>query len=142
VVFEIDDGAAKEHISISWEPADQRARDAWANRDDATRDAAYLMVIAATERRHRMYAVRRVQVGGRADYYVAPVGVSADDLEACTRLEISGVDGGGRSAVSQRLTQKIEQVSRGANFPAMAGVIGFAARTILLRQVQDPQEAT
>jgi len=73
-----------------------------------------------------------------ADYYVAPVGASPDDLEDCVRLEISGVDRGGASAVAQRLKAKLEQVAAGkSNLPAMAGVVGFQARIILLSRLEN-----
>lgn len=135
VDFAIEDGSAKLPVELVWRTTGQRERDAWANRDDATRDGGYACVLAATEVRHALFAVRRVQVGGRADYYVAPPGTPRDDLESCQRLEVSGVDAGDRQAVAARLSAKVAQVTSAGNLPALAGVVGFAARVIMLQQV-------
>jgi hypothetical protein len=137
VVFEIEDEGGSLSVSMEWVPTAQRSKDAWANRDDATRDGGYLCVLAATEIRNGLVALRRVQVGRGADYYIAPTGSDGSDLEHALRLEVSGVDAGDRSAVSRRLTAKVEQVSSVDDFPAMAGVIGFAAGLILLRTVEE-----
>ena len=72
-----------------------------------------------------------------ADYYVACPGEAANDLENCLRLEISGVDRGSLATATRRLAQKLDQLARGAsNLPAMAGVVGFEARAILLAEHQ------
>ena len=72
-----------------------------------------------------------------ADYYIACPGDAADDLESCLRLEVSGVDRGPLSTATRRLSQKLDQLARGAsNLPAMAGVVGFEARAILLAELQ------
>ena len=68
-----------------------------------------------------------------ADYYLAPRSKSPDDLEDCLRLEVSGVDRGPESTISQRLRAKSAQASKGnSNLPALAGVVGFKARLIML----------
>lgn len=135
--FRIEDERGVMSVEVSWSSTDDRERDAHANRDDATRDGGYLCVLAATEIRDGLYAMRRVQVGGRADYYIAPAGSPRDDLEAFQRLEVSGVDAGDRSAVVSRLTTKVAQVTSAGNLPAMAGVVGFAASVIMLRHLSD-----
>lgn len=133
--FHIEDERGVLLVEVAWSQTDDRERDAWANRDDATRDGGYLCVLAATEVRDGLYAMRRVQVGGRADYYIAPPGTPRDDLEAFQRLEVSGVDNGDRLAVARRMTTKVAQVTSAGNLPAMAGVVGFAAAVIMLRHV-------
>jgi hypothetical protein len=47
VDFDIADGTAVAVREVSWEAPNDRAAAAWANRDDATRDGAYAMAIAA-----------------------------------------------------------------------------------------------
>lgn len=138
--FHIEDERGAVFVEVAWACTDDRERDAHANRDDATRDGGYLCVLAATEVRDGLYAMRRVQVGGRADYYIAPAGTPRDDLEAFKRLEVSGVDAGDRLAVARRMTAKVAQVASGGNLPALAGVVGFAAAVIMLRHVNDSQE--
>lgn len=139
--FHVEDEAGALPVEVAWAPTSSRERAAQANRDDATRDAGYLCVLAATELRDSLYAISRVQVGGRADYYVAPAGAPVDDLEQSLRLEVSGVDAGDRGAVARRLTEKIDQVTSVGNLPAMAGVIGFAAKTIMLRHLTDGDQS-
>lgn len=63
---------------------------------------------------------------------------SIDDLEGCLRLEVSGIDKGLVSSVVQRLKAKLDQAASGAsNLPAMAGVVGFQARLIMLKPVDN-----
>ena len=72
-----------------------------------------------------------------ADYYVAPRDKASDDLEDCLRLEVSGVDHGPDSTVRQRLRDKLTQVAGGnSNLPAIAGVVGFKIRLILLAELK------
>lgn len=134
-IFELQDERGVMSVEVDWLASTDRERDAHGNRDDATRDGGYICALAAAELRDGFYAMRRVQVGKRADYYVAPTGTSRDDLEAFRRFEIAGVDAGGRTAVARRLTAKVSQVSGNGDFPAMAGVVGFSARLIMLRHV-------
>ena len=61
-------------------------------------------------------------------------------LESCFRLEVSGVDAGGRSVVEARLRQKIDQTRRGAsNLPAIASVVGFKELTVAIQKVGDAE---
>ena len=112
--------------------------DAWANETDATEAGACALVLAAVERADGLVAMRRAETLTGADYYVAPEGSEPRDLEACLRLEVSGVDHGTKSAVNSRLTAKLEQAYRGnSDLPAMAGVVGFKVKTILLARLLD-----
>jgi hypothetical protein len=136
VEFEIEDERGRTPVEVDWRESDDRERDAHANRDDATEAGGYICVLAAAELRDGLTAMRRVQVGGRADYYVAPLGASREDLEGFQRLEVSGVDAGDRHAVARRLSTKVAQVTSKGDLPAMAGVIGFAAGVIMLRHLE------
>lgn len=72
-----------------------------------------------------------------ADYYVAPREKASDDLEDWLRLEVSGVDHGSEPTVRQRLKAKLTQAAAGkSNLPAMAGVVGFKIRLILLADLK------
>ena len=124
--------------TVDWVPADNRTRGAWANETDATEAGAYACVLAALELTSGLVAVRRAETKTGADYYVAAPGAGANDLEECLRLEISGVDKGSESAIMQRLNVKLAQAAAGAsNLPAIAGVVGFFARVIVLQPVQE-----
>lgn len=72
------------------------------------------------------------------DYYVAQPGASVDDLEDCRRLEVSGVDRGPEPVVRQRLDAKLRQAAKGdSNLPALAAVVGFKARLIVMADLED-----
>lgn len=109
---------------------------AWANTTDTTEMGAYGVSLAAVEAEENLVAISRAETLSGADWYVAPVGAPPDDLESCFRLEISGVDAGGRAIFESRLRQKIEQARRGAsNLPAIASVVGFKEKTVAIRKV-------
>ena len=122
---------------LDWQPPKDRARRAWANRDEATRDGAYSLSLAGVEAEYGMVAIARADTGTGADYYVAPPG-EHEDLENAYRLEVSGIDQGGESDIRSRLQQKILQVRNGsAGGPALVAVVGFATRRIALKEVED-----
>ena len=122
---------------VAWPRPDARARGAWANATDATEAGAYACALAAVELTDGLVAVRRAETLTGADYYVAPLGNSPDDLEECLRLEVSGVDRGPERVIEQRLGAKLAQAAAGnSNVPAMAGVVGFKACLIMLADLK------
>lgn len=129
--------AAVEHTRVEWVPPDVQTLGAWNNRTDTTEMGAYACVIAGIELVKGHFAVRRAETGTGADYYLGPPGSGVEDLEDCYRLEISGVDAGTEQEVRQRVVQKSEQTRKGnSNLPATAGVVGFAARMIVIVDVE------
>jgi hypothetical protein len=113
--------------AIDWEASTQRARDAWANRDDATEAGAYCLALANAEITRGLVAVSRAQGRTGVDYYLGPADGEFEDLEASVRLEVSGTDVGSLSTIRSRLRQKLEQAGRvDSNLPALATVVGFA----------------
>lgn len=127
-----------EHNTMAvWQRTDERTRGAWANEIDATEMGAYGLALAAVEVAERMFAIRRAETGSGADYYVAPVDASRDDLESWYRLEVSGSDKGDEQSVRHRLNEKVRQTLRGAsNIPALAAVVGFKARYVAIARVE------
>jgi len=118
----------------------QRVLDAWANSTDATEAGAYGCVIAGIELLRGLYAVRRAETGTGADYYVGPMGSGQGDLEDCFRLEVSGVGAGDHGDISKRLLEKVRQAREGeSSLPAVAGVIGFSAKLLMVRDVVEGQ---
>lgn len=135
--FGLFDDEISSVAAVEWEIADDRIRSAWANDTDATEAGAYAIAIAATELSRGLFAIRRAQTKTGADYYLAPVGHSMDDLENWIRLEVSGTDEGSLTDVKSRLLQKVNQARAGAsNLPALAAVVGFEARQIAIRSVE------
>jgi hypothetical protein len=140
VSITLSDNGTAALADVFWDVPDQRTLDAWANEIDTTEVGAYCCVIAAVEFARGLFAVRRAETGTGADYYVGPLGSGEDDLEGCQRLEVSGVNAGADGDVAARLQQKIQQAQRGrSNLPALAGVIGFAAKLLEISDV--PEQA-
>ncbi len=136
------DGKIAASYRLRWRPPSAMERRAWGNHDDATRDGAYGMALAAVEVHLGLVALARAEGRTGADYYVGPVGSHVNpidgelDLEAAFRLEISGIDAGDEAQLLYRLRQKVAQARRGhSNLPAMAGVVGFLLLQVLFETV-------
>ncbi len=123
---------------VEFDKPDVRTLNAWANDIDTTEDGAYCVCLAAVEIEEGLVAVRRAETLSGADWYVAPIGSDPEDLENCFRLEVSGIDAGGKSIVAARLRQKVDQTRRGAsNLPAIASVVGFKELAIAIQRVSN-----
>jgi hypothetical protein len=132
----MDDDKSERNVLVEWEKPNDHIKGAWANYDDATRDGAYACALAATELSRGYVAVRRAETRTGADYYVAPVGELANDLEYCLRLEVSGTHLD-NSGVKTRLKGKVEQAAEGeSSLPALAAVVGFRAKLIMIQTVE------
>ena len=135
--FQVSKDNSSTEALVQWAVTDERTRRAWANEIDATESGAYACALAAVELVDELVAVHRAETKTGADYYVAPKGTSPDDLEDCLRLEVSGVDRGPDGVVRQRLSAKLKQAADGySNLPAVAGVVGFQTRLIMLAAVK------
>jgi hypothetical protein len=122
---------------LAWEASDQRTRNAWANRDDATEAGAYCLALANAEVARGLVAVSRAQRRTGVDYYLGSADSTMEDLEATVRLEVSGTDEGNLSTIKSRLRQKLEQAGRvDSNLPALATVVAFALLRIESADVQ------
>lgn len=131
--LDLDRRGGRSTATVAWPRPSSRAESAWANDTDATEAGAYACALAAVELVDGLVAVRRAETKSGADYYIAPKGSAVGDLEDCLRLEVSGVDKGTESAVNKRVGEKLAQAAAGhSNLPAMAGVVGFNARLIIL----------
>lgn len=132
------DNGAGQTAEITWGTPDTRTLDAWANSIDATEAGAYGCVIAGVEELRGLLAIRRAETGTGADYYIGPPGAGSEDLESCIRLEVSGVDKGDQGDVRKRLLEKVRQAREGkSSLPALAGVFGFSARLLMVKDVPD-----
>jgi hypothetical protein len=132
VKFKLKDNGNVKEVVAEWTTPDKRTKMAWANNDDATRDGAYALALAAVEIMRGLVAVRRAETRTGADYYLGTSDVTLHDLEASIRLEVSGTDEGGESVIKSRLKQKLQQAIKGcSNLPAMASVVGFRALEII-----------
>jgi hypothetical protein len=133
--FTLENDRVESIAKVEWEVTDSRVQAALANADDATRDGAYAVAIAATELLRGIVAVHRAETKTGADYYIAPIGEELEDLENWWRLEVSGTHLD-KSAVKRRLRDKLEQARKGkSKLPALAAVVGFRVQLILLQTV-------
>lgn len=134
----LEDNGIKSTKEVTWSVPNTRVLDAWANKTDATEAGAYGCVIAGVEELRGLVAVRRAETGTGADYYVGFPGAGVTDLEDCIRLEVSGVDAGDYREVEKRILLKIRQAREGnSSLPALAGVIGFLSKILVIRDVQE-----
>jgi hypothetical protein len=138
ITVTLSDNGLNSVAELTWTAPDSRTLAALANTTDTTEAGAYACVIVGVEHLRSLFAVRRAEVGSGADYYIGPPGSGQDDIEDCFRLEISGVDSGDSRVVAQRLLEKIRQAQRGnSNLPALAGVMGFSAKLLMVHDVPE-----
>ncbi|MBF0338636.1 MAG: hypothetical protein HQL05_12500 [Nitrospirae bacterium] len=97
--FFVNNKTASNKVVAIWHPPNNQTRLAWRNETDTTEQGAYAFALAAVEIFERLYAFSRAETLTGADYYVAPYGKTTDDLEDATRLEVSGVDIGGKAVI-------------------------------------------
>jgi len=134
--FTISNESKKIDANANWVPPSSQQKAAWANEIDTTEWGAYGFAIAAVELIENMYAIHRAETKTGADYYIAPLGHSYDDLENALRLEVSGTSSDDISTLNTRLKIKVEQASKGkSNLPAIAVVVGFCLKLIKLSKV-------
>lgn len=136
VDFEVSNPVEVTH-DLAFSTPDIRTVKAWSNDIDTTESGAYGVCLAAVEAVEQLVAVARAETHTGADFYVAPIGADPQDLETCFRLEVSGVDAGGKAAVTARLRQKVAQTRRGnSNIPAIAAVVGFKELAVAIQRVE------
>lgn len=135
--FSIRYGQDSSERELWWSRPNSRAIRAWSNRDDATRDGAYSLALAAVEAEAGWVALGRAETRTGADYYVGFT--DAPDYEDAYRLEVSGIDEGDAPQIEYRLTQKLKQAREGqSDLPALACVVGFRSRRIAIETAEEP----
>lgn len=135
---DIEIGSKVSECLLDWEVTTAEVKLAWANHDDATRDGAYFVALAALEFSEGLVAVHRAQIRSGADYFVAPKGTPRGDLENSFRVEVSGIDKSDATKMKARLLQKKEQTRRGeSDTPAIAAVVGFSSAAVILEHVME-----
>jgi hypothetical protein len=133
--FVVSCGEKGSERTLEWGLPTPAALRAWNNRDDTTRDGAYIVAIAAVEAEMGLVALMRAETRTGADYYVGEAGSS--NVECALRLEVSGVDSGDIPTVRRRLKQKVQQTREGdSNLPAIAGVVGFREAVVLVSDIE------
>jgi hypothetical protein len=121
-------------VECMWASPSDGMRRAHANADDATRDAAYGVAIAAIEVSLGLHALARAETRTGADYYVGAPTNTGLDLEDALRLEVSGVDAGGLEDIRRRLGEKLGQLARaGSDLPGVAAAVGFQVGHVMIR---------
>jgi hypothetical protein len=138
VEITLSDNGTEMTAEVLWVIPNARTIGAWANTTDTTESGAYCCVIAGVELLRNLFAVRRAETGAGSDYYVGPQGSGQSDLEDCLRLEVSGVSAGDHKEIRKRLSEKVAQAQRGdSSLPALAGVIGFSAKLLVVQDVRE-----
>jgi hypothetical protein len=131
--FQIESRGEAQPVELGWTPSDNLLKRSYLNEEDAKRDGAYAIALAAVEQLENMVGVARCETKTGADYYVMPVGSDPENyLEDGYRLEVSGSDSEERD-VRYRLRLKQKQASNGkSSLPAFAAVVGFRIKLVLL----------
>jgi hypothetical protein len=128
--------------SANWPKPSARQEAAWANRDDATRDGAYYIVLAAADQHFDLVAVARAATKSGADYLIGRPGGGINpydgelDFESdLLRLEVSGIDRCENVArLRARVNEKVEQARVGqSDLPALAGVVAFNLARVVFK---------
>jgi len=133
--FAIECCGSSSRRALLWQQPSETVEKAWNNTDDATRDGAYIISLAAVENELGLVALSRAETRTGADYYVGLP--SSTDLEDAYRLEVTGVDHGDLNYIRQRLRDKEKQAANGDSFlPAYASVVGFLETIILISFVE------
>jgi hypothetical protein len=133
--FSIDCNGNKTRKFLNWQFPSVTASRAWNNRDDATRDGAYIISIAVVEKELELVALCRAETRTGADYYIGKSGTT--DLEEAYRLEVSGVDQGDSGYIRNRLREKERQALQGDSpLPAFASVVGFRKASVIMSLVK------
>ena len=136
-------GDAGQEYLVSWEAPTPRQLAAWDNNDDATRDAAYGLVIAAAEVYFGLFVVGRAEPGSGSDYLLSARrygAVNDADLDfddvAVFRLEVSGTNVATNAQLDALAREKVEQLRRGASLsPGIAGVVAYNLARVRFRRL-------
>jgi hypothetical protein len=112
--------------------------------DEATRDGAYGIALAAVDLYLGFVALRRAEGKTGSDFYLVPAGsdVRSDphlDLERedLIRLEVSGINEDDEKNMRERVRRKVQQALTGHSpIPAMAGVVGFLSARVVFRDAK------
>ena len=131
ISLESDEGVSS--CGLEWKSPTPSARASWNNLDDAVRDGAYSLALAAVESEYGFVSLMRAETKTGADYYVGPPGT---DVEQAYRLEVSGTQLK-HAEVSRRLIAKLDQANRGnSDRPAYACVVGFHVLRIAIQELK------
>lgn len=133
-VFTIECCGSTSDRGLVWREPDDTARRAWHNTDDATRDAAYIVSIAAVENELGLVALSRAEIRTGADYYVGQPG--STDLEEAIRLEVAGTDQDIPAMRSILRKKQKQAISGNSPLPALASVVGFRESKILVSHAE------
>lgn len=112
VEFQMESEGVARTYALEWVPVDNKLKRSYLNADDAKRDGAYAIALAAVDELKELVGVARCETRTGADYYVAPASSNPDDLEEAFRLEVSGSDSD-ETQVRYWLKQKQQQAREG-----------------------------
>lgn len=129
---------------VEWLPPTPAHVRSCANEEEATRDGAYCLALAAADAHLGLVALRRSEGKSGSDFYLIPVGTQGSsephiDLERddLVRLEVSGIDRDDETKMRARVRQKVRQAVAGRSlFPAIVGVAGFLSARVVFRRAE------
>ena len=116
----VHDGDSERAAEIQRMPVDDRARDSYADLQEATEEGAEGIAIITARRVLDRIVFRRLPKGTGADYLMRDP--RAQDGDTYERLECSGIADGQESATA-RLRSKLEQLARFPSQPSGRAVV-------------------
>jgi hypothetical protein len=138
------DQTLAEGYLVVWNPPTPAQLRSCANQDDATRDGAYGLALAAVDAHAGFVALRRAEGRSGVDFYLIPDGAEISDShdididrDDLVGLEVSGIDDDTDRVVRARVREKVEQVRAGkSSGPSIVGVVGFRTARVMFVTVE------
>lgn len=136
----LDDDDSDDYV-VEWEQPTPELLRSCGNHDEATRDGAYGLALAAADAHLNLVALGRAEGRTGSDFYLVPAGTADQDSlhfnlqpENRVRLEVSGIDRDDEAIMNVRLGQKVRQAREGrSDLPAFACVVGFLTARVIFR---------
>lgn len=114
-------------MPLSWPPATDQARRAYADPQFAAEFGAYGIAALVVERLTELTVVERSRKGTGFDYWLGPKNDSEPLFQDKQKLEVSGILVGDEGDVRRRLREKLAQLRRGdVPIPGFGMVVHFA----------------
>lgn len=114
-------------LQLDWSPPTQQAKNCYQDLGFAAEFGAYGVAVLLIEEFTNLTVVNRSRKGTGYDFWLGPKTDAPPLFQGNSRLEVSGILRGERSALKSRLKAKIEQMINGSGTgPGYAVVVSFS----------------
>lgn len=136
--FVIDSDGAPHEVDLAWNPPTEAQEQTAANLRESTARGACGCALAAVAHAKGLIAFGAAADGTGADYRLVPADEAERDAENWILMEVSGINQGGRGAITSRRNARMRRLRRarkGDAQIALTAIVGFDSRIIELRTV-------